>query len=219
MGDIGFLVNVTQAVMAIPSAIKDLSDLLRGVKSQQGKEEALDHLRSLRDHISTFCDAHKWLREVKELHDLLTYLDSSLEELSMMIADARSRGSFNPHDFDIPNARKSWVRIRNDALERIFVFARKVKYIDQPLKDTAQGDFESGPDWAHNFIGQRSRVEALLKRYDAHDLNVQLELATEIEVLVSFTKKEMLEANKMIKDGAGEIADKLSQLQGALSHV
>lgn len=219
MGDIGFLVSVTQAVMAIPSAIKDLTDLLRGVKSQKGEEEALAHLRSLRDHISTFCEAHKWLREAKEHHDLLTYCDSSLEEPSMLIADARSHGAFNPHVFDIPTARRSWVRVRNDALERIFALARNVKYIDQPLKVTAQGDFESGPDWAHKFIEQRTKIEDLFRRYDAHDLTVQLEIATELEVLISFTKQEMIRANSMIKAGAGEIADKLSQLQGALSHV
>jgi hypothetical protein len=211
-------ISVAQAALNIPTAVKNLKDLLSSPKPEPTL--ALESLVELKNQIVRFCACHHWLVEAKEHHDRLVLLSNQLEGVYREAIRSVAEGPFNPEAFSIARTRDRWLAARNDGLERALAFAEGIRHLSPaPLERDSRGDFRSGPTWARRFIELRIAIDADYARFDKGDLNVKPELFDRLCAIDSIVKDEMIRANEKIRRTAFDLALELNRLQGHMEAI
>ncbi|MBI4755535.1 MAG: hypothetical protein HY778_08990 [Betaproteobacteria bacterium] len=208
--------SVVQAIAAIPGAIRELHSLLSTEKTPD-KKQALDCLDDLKTEIRNLASVQHSLREAKEIHDALHYLDSELEGIRIAYDKSIASSRFVPHQYELPEVRRSWQTIKKSALPILFSRATGLKFIElSPLVLDANGGPLSGPDWAIRLIEMRGSIDQYFSSLDSNGLHDIKPLVDEFDRFASRVKELLEMADIRILKEADFLSRKLVDLTVAL---
>lgn len=209
---------ITNALLAIPGAIKNIRDLLSSEKLDN--KAALRELGKLSSSLMEFSRLSFWLEEVKRLHEIMQRADQTLDDIRRQYAQATASGRFVSHEYHFSEVRKIWEVFKNTNLTEFIVFAKEVKEIEsEPLIVRDDNTFVTGPEWATRILDTASKIEQGLAKYDCGDDAQVTVIADLCNQIASQVRTTMFHADERIRRGAVELGKQLSDLSSSLRDV
>jgi len=209
--------SVVRALSSIPGAIRDIKALLSG-KEINGKE-VLSKMEMLQKALVDFCKTEAWLREIKEIHQILQVIDTQLEKARAEHIKAVSSGQFNQQAYQMSVIQEVWYWAKLNSLTKLISKAQSIEHVEpEPLVLDKDGK-PSGPAWACRFIVLGQEIDKALDAYDNGVSRDTKKISETMNSLIQHVKIQMYLADERMREEAEKFGNELYKLSGILEQI